>query len=282
MAQRRLYSYLGDAMSMIASPKRLLQTLRPSSGVSRAALAYVGAASAVTGVIQFVLPDVTIHPLAATVALISIGLLLHVVNRSSAGLRATAGVYDWSIEIRSGNLLDWPRLAVTTDRYFRSSLTEVGDASLVGQLVNRFGPDEVEQAFVPVRTGRSLPANPGEVATVCLDGVEVLLVPLASDDTEGGSITTWRDLATGFDGLWAALRRSNSTNLAVPILGSGFAGAVLDRRVVLSALIVSFHAACLERPVCKTLTVVLAGDVHHSDFDVRELLRSLGYSVGRL
>src|SRR5581483_555465 len=72
-----------------------------------------------------------------------------------------------------------------------------------------------------------------------------------SKKTPDGSHTTWQDLAFAYSALWTTMRRENSSSVVVPVIGAGFARAQLSFNGLLLFLILSFHAASLERPVTK-------------------------------
>jgi antiphage defense system Thoeris ThsA-like protein len=188
----------------------------------------------------------------------------------------------WGIELNVGDLFDQGSgIVVTVDR--RLSLDQTGPDSLIGQLVERWFEQDSRKLQEQLATN---PPDPRE-ADLALGSTIRFSGPggrhgwlfCLSAKTPDGSHTTWHDLAFAYNALWTTMRRENSSSVVVPVIGAGFARAQLSFNGLLLFLILSFHAASLERPVTKNLKII----VSHENFDPRafsaasKLLGYLGY-----
>jgi hypothetical protein len=99
--------------------------------------------------------------------------------------------------------------------------------------------------------------------------------------TDQGTVTTWSHLTRTYDGLWNAIRSHHLDEVSIPVIGAGFSRINLSHAAVLLALLLSFHAANTERPVCQRLRVVIPPDEIDQDELVRarRFLAALNYSI---
>ena len=190
----------------------------------------------------------------------------------------------WSIELNVGDLFDQGSgIVVTVDRRLSLDLDQTGPDSLVSQLVGRWFEQDSrklqEQLAISPPDPRETDLEPGSTIRFSGPGGRYGWLFCLSTKTPDGSHTTWHDLAFAYNALWSTMRRENSSSVVVPVIGAGFARAQLSFNGLLLFLILSFHAASLERPVTKNLRII----VRHEDFDPRafsaasELLGYLGY-----
>lgn len=190
----------------------------------------------------------------------------------------------WGIELNVGDLFDQGSgIVVTVDRRLSLDLDQTGPDSLVSQLVGRWFERDSrklqEQLAINPPDPHEADLAPGSTIRFSGPGGSYGWLFCLSTKTPDGSHTTWQDLASAYSALWTAMRRENSSSVVVPVIGAGFARAQLSFNGLLLFLILSFHAASLERPVTKNLKIV----VSHEDFDPRafsaasELLGYLGY-----
>ncbi len=190
----------------------------------------------------------------------------------------------WSIELNVGDLFDQGSgIVVTADRRLSLDLDQTGPDSLVSQLVGRWFEQDSrklqEQLAINPPDPREADLEPGSTIRFSGPGGRYGWLFCLSTKTPDGSHTTWHDLAFAYNALWSTMRRENSSSVVVPVIGAGFARAQLSFNGLLLFLILSFHAASLERPVTKNLKII----VSHEDFDPRafsaasKLLGYLGY-----
>lgn len=261
--------------------RALLEALRSGPSIERV-LAFVGAASAVTGLAQFVVPSApdTFGPWVSLAVLGVAGAILGLVRSRRPCLVAEPVGRDWTIEVRIGDLFEHERLVVTADRQF--SVGSVGAASLMGQFLDSLAEDQrttTEAALLKSVAGGL--ADPGTVVTLQLGRRTALVVALSTRVDGSPSETTWADLSLAYIGLWRAIGASNLPDISVPLVGAGFAGAALDRKSILGALLISYHSASVERVTCPRLSIMLpARDAGLID-DADQLLRAIGYRTHR-
>jgi Domain of unknown function (DUF6430) len=245
--------------------------------------AFAGVASAISGLIQFIWPDAPskLGPWVAVGALAVAGAGFVIWTSRNSCLAATASSRDWAIEIQVGDIFERPRIGVTADRRFTTDQDAIGSTSLLAQLMSRL--DDTEAGGVRTRLRDA--AVGGEVQAGTVVGIESggqsALVVAVSRQTADGSQTSWPELWTSFDGLWSGVRSRSFPDFAVPLIGAGFAGASLDRKSVLGSLLLSFHAASIERVVCPKLRIVLPPDDAGLVSEASQLLQAIGYSTHR-
>lgn len=170
----------------------------------------------------------------------------------------------WTIRISRQDLFarDIP-IVVTVDRQATTSPEDAGPHSLVAMLVERwFDGDhlalrrslaEPDAPDSPFPVGHTIPFR-----TQTRSG---LLYCLAEPTST--THTSWLDLATGYAALWSALRRHNISEIAVPVLGSGFSRGLLSFDGLVSMLIHSFHSASSQGTVARTLHIC----IHDTDYN---------------
>jgi antiphage defense system Thoeris ThsA-like protein len=190
----------------------------------------------------------------------------------------------WVVELTVGNLFDYEHgIVVTVDRSLSLNPDATGSDSLVGQLIDSWYEHD------PTMLINSLSTKPPSANDKDLKlGATIKFFSPGNNDgwlfclatkTDDGSHTTWQDLAFAYDALWTAMRRENSAAVVVPVIGAGFARTQLPFNGLMLFLILSFHAASLERRVTKSLKIVVTPD----EFDARafsaaaNLLDYLGY-----
>lgn len=245
--------------------------------------AFAGVASAISGLLQFVWPaaPAKLGPWVAVGALVIAGAGFVVWTSRNSCLSATASSRDWTIEIQVGDIFERPRIAITADRRFTTDLGAIGTNSLIAQLMTHLGGRLGEHARTRLREtalGGDVPA--GTIVAIESPSQSVLVVAV-SRHTAGGSQTSWPELWASYDGLWSAVRSRTFADFAVPVIGAGFAGASLDRKSVLGGLLLSFHAASIERVVCPKVRIVLPPDDAGLVRDAAHLLQAIGYSTNR-
>lgn len=157
---------------------------------------------------------------------------------------------------------------MTVDRRVSLSPEQTGPDSLVGQLVARWfdgNPNALlEQLAVRPPTATEPDMALGTTLGFGNASGSGWLFCLATK-TDHGSRTSWQELTLAYDALWGAMRRENSSAVAVPVIGAGFARSQLPFNGLLLVLVLSYHAASLEGRVSKCLKVV----VSREEFDPR-------------
>ena len=256
------------------------------NGLVTTALAGLGGFGTVIGVVGLISPalvaDIPKYSWGIFLVIILVGSF--VIRIARLGGKFTFEPGPWAIELSVGDLFDQGSgIVVTVDRSLSLKLDQTGPESLIAQLIDKwFGQDRAElrdklsPRFLELRD-TDLPLGT-TIRFSSPQGYYGWLFCLATK-TAGGSHTTWQDLAFSYDALWAALRRENSSSVVVPVIGAGFARTQLPFNGLLIFLILSFHAASLERPVTKNLKII----VSEEEFDPRafsaasKLLVYMGY-----
>jgi len=256
------------------------------NGLVTTALAGLGGLGTVIGVVGLISPalvaDIPKYSWGIFLVIILVGSF--VIRIPRLGGKFTFEPGPWAIELSVGDLFDQGSgIVVTVDRSLSLKLDQTGPESLIAQLIDKwFGQDraELRDKLSPRSLGlrdTDLPLGT-TIRFSSPQGYYGWLFCLATK-TAGGSHTTWQDLAFSYDALWAALRRENSSSVVVPVIGAGFARTQLPFNGLLIFLILSFHAASLERPVTKNLKII----VSEEEFDPRafsaasKLLVYMGY-----
>jgi hypothetical protein len=248
-------------------------------------LATGGVVASLLGVVQFFWPDapeaIGIWPVVGALAVGVIGgLVLRVTRRT---IRAVSSSGAWTIHVVPGNILDFRPCVITTDRRRTVASDRIAASSLMGQYLQSLSPAEradLESALAPSQSGTL--SRPGEVEVIERPAESGPILLLACGrPTRHGTVTTWSHLTRTYDGLWAAVRARHLDEITVPVIGAGYSRVSLSHSAVLLALLLSFHAASAERPVCRRLRIV----VPPADTDQEELvlsrrfLRALRYSL---
>ena len=256
------------------------------NGLVTTALAGLGGLGTVIGVVGLISPalvaDIPKYSWGIFLVIILVGSF--VIRIPRLGGKFTFEPGPWAIELSVGDLFDQGSgIVVTVDRSLSLKLDQTGPESLIAQLIDKwFGQDraELRDKLSPRSLGlrdTDLPLGT-TIRFSSPQGYYGWLFCLATK-TAGGSHSTWQDLAFSYDALWAALRRENSSSVVVPVIGAGFARTQLPFNGLLIFLILSFHAASLERPVTKNLKII----VSEEEFDPRafsaasKLLVYMGY-----
>jgi hypothetical protein len=262
---------------------------RRTGGVDREAVQWLfatcGVIASILGVVQFFWPDAPAAVGAWSVAGALVfgilgGLLLRLTRRT---IRAVSSNGAWTIHVVTGNVLNFRPCVLTTDRRRSVASDRISPSSLIGQYLASLSPSrrtELESAIMGMRSGTL--SRPGEVRVIEQPGQPGPVLLLACGrPTRNGTVTTWAHLSRTYDGLWAAVRAQHLDEISVPVIGAGYSKVSLSHSAVLLALLLSFHAASAERPVCRHLRIV----VPSSDTDLEELvvsrrfLRALRYSL---
>jgi hypothetical protein len=256
------------------------------NGLTATALAGLGGLGTVVGVAGLVsaqlVSNIPKYVWAILLAVIIIGSFLIRIPKFSGRFTFEPGL--WAVDLRVGDLFDQGSgIVVTVDRRLSLDLDQTGPDSLVSQLVGRWFDQDSRKLRDVLATKPSASGDPdlelgSTIRFSSADGHYGWLFCL-STKTADGSRTTWQDLAFAYDALWTAMRRENSSFVIVPVIGAGFARSQLPFNGLLLFLILSFHAASLERPVTKNLKIIVPPD----EFDPRafsaagKLLGYLGY-----
>jgi hypothetical protein len=259
---------------------------RRTGGIDREAiqwlLATCGVIASGLGVAQFVWPDASAAVggwwLLGTVAVgVLGGLVLRVTKRSIRAVSSTGG---WTIQVVPGNVLDHRPCVLTTDRRRTVAPGKISPSSLIGQYVRTL--DATDRTALESAVERATLSRPGDVQTIeSAQAPGPILLLACGRPTRNGTVTTWSHLTRTYDGLWSAIRSQHLDEVSVPVIGAGYSRVSLSHSAVLLALLLSFHAASAERPVCRRLRIV----VPPSDTDQEELvlarrfLSALRYSV---
>jgi hypothetical protein len=259
---------------------------RRTGGIDREAIQWLFATCGVIasglGVAQFIWPDGAAAVggwwLLGTVGVgVLGGLVLRVTKRT---IRAVSSTGDWSIHVVPGSVLDHRPCVITTDRRRSTSAEKISPSSLMGQYLQTLSPDD--RGALESTVERVTLSRPGDVQVIEPAGQPGPILLLACGrPTRNGTVTTWSHLTQTYDGLWAAVRSRQLDEVTVPVIGAGYSRVSLSHSAVLLALLLSFHAASSERPVCRRLRVV----VPPSDADQEELvlarrfLSALHYSL---
>jgi hypothetical protein len=251
---------------------------------------FVGVASGLAGLGQFLWPDLptVITPAAGIASLLFGGLVLFVSQHRGGRLEAVSLDQAWSIEIGLGDLFRGRTIVVTVDQNWSVDVAAAGGDSLVGQLLQRTSATsraDIEKALVERAASKTWPGATMLVRPQPEAGAfeDVILLAVGMP-TLSGTETVWQHLWLSYDGLWEAVRSRNVSELTCPVIGAGFSNSRLSHAAVLQTLLLSFHAASVDRPVCRRLALVLDPTVNARTelAHVRTLLRGLGYSVSRV
>jgi hypothetical protein len=256
------------------------------NGLLATALAGLGGLGTVVGVIGLISPRLVSYiPIYVWIIfLVAIVLGSFIIRIPRTTGRFTFEPGPWAVELAVGDLFDQGSgIVVTVDRRLSLDLDETGPDSLISQLAERWfdqdrGKLREELAIKPPGPGEPDLALGTTIRFSSPGGYYGWLFCL-STKTADGSLTTWQDLAFSYDALWTAMRRENSSCVVVPVIGAGFARSQLPFNGLLLFLILSFHAASLERPVTRNLKII----VSQEEFDPRafsaasKLLGYLGY-----
>jgi Domain of unknown function (DUF6430) len=262
---------------------------RRTGGVDRESVQWLfatcGVIASAMGVAQFVWPDASGAVggwwlLGALAFGVIGGLVLRVTKRS---IRAVCSTGEWTIHVVPGNVLDHRPCVITTDRRRTVSREKIAPTSLIGQYLESLDPadrTDVELAIEKMQS-RTL-SRPGDVQIIESAKVPGPILLLACGrPTRNGTVTTWSHLTQTYDGLWATIRSRHFDEVSVPVIGAGYSRVSLSHSAVLLALLLSFHAASTERPVCRRLRIVMPP----TDADQEELvlarrfLSALRYSL---
>jgi hypothetical protein len=251
---------------------------RRTGGVDREAIQWLFATCGVIasglGAAQFLWPDASAAVggwwLLGTVAFGVVGgLVLRVTRRTIRAVSSTGG---WTIQVVRGNVLDYRPCVITTDRRRTVAREEIAPTSLIGQYLHSLSlaeRTELESAVKRMQSGTL--SRPGDVQVIEQSEVPGSILLLACGrPTRNGTVTTWSHLTQTYDGLWASVRSRHFDEISVPVIGAGYSRVSLSHSAVLLALLLSFHAASTERPVCRRLRVV----VPPTDSDQEELVLS--------
>jgi hypothetical protein len=262
---------------------------RRTGGVDRESIQWLfatcGVIASVLGVAQFAWPDAPtaiggwwlVGALAFGVAG---GLVLRLARRR---IRAVSGSRAWTIEIVHGNVLDHRPCVITTDRRRSVSLDQIAATSLMGQYLVSL--DRHDRARFREAIGQPQGATltrPGDVRVIEQAGAAGPILLLACGrPTRNGTVTTWSHLTQTYDGLWTTVRSLHLDEVSVPVIGAGYSRVSQSHSAVLLALLLSFHAASTERPVCRRLRIVISpGDVDQEELVLsRRFLSALRYSL---
>jgi hypothetical protein len=262
---------------------------RRTGGVDRESVQWLfatcGVIASILGVVQFFWPDapaaIGLWSLVGALAFgILGGLVLRVTRRA---IRAVSSTGAWMIHIVPGDVLNFRPCVITTDRRRSVASDRIAPSSLMGQYLASLSPGqrtELESTITRMQSGTL--SRPGEVRVIEQPGQPGPILLLACGrPTRNGTVTTWSHLTRTYDGLWAAVRAQHLDEITVPVIGAGYSKVSLSHSAVLLALLLSFHAASAERPVCRRLRIV----VPPADTDLEELvlsrrfLRALRYSL---
>lgn len=257
---------------------------RRTGGIDREAIQWLfatcGVIASVLGLAQPFLPDTSRTALvwwvlAAFAFGIVGGTTLRLVRRS---IHAVSSSGRWTIEIVRGDVLSHRPCVITTDRRRTVEVAKVSPGSLMGQYIASLDPAR-RTALETMVPGDKL-VQPGDVLVVDGDTDGPVLLLACGRPTNGGTVTTWPHLGRAYDGLWAAVRANQLEQVTVPVIGAGYSRVNLSHSAVLLALVLSFHAASLERVVCRTLRIVISPQEFDQEALVltRRFLGALKYS----
>jgi hypothetical protein len=248
-------------------------------------LATLGIVASLLGVMEFLWPATgrAVGPWWVVVMLL-VGILVGIAYRLlKRSVRAVSSAGSWTIEITSGNVLDYRPCVLTTDRRRSHLLEQVAPTSLVSQLLDSVSVSTQAElrGLLSSAVERRL-AKPGDVLFIEPDrGTGAVILLACGRPTDHGTVTTWSHLSRTYDGLWSAIRSRHIDEVSVPVIGAGFSRVNLSHRAVLLALLLSFHAANTERLVCRRLRIVIPpGEIDQDGLvRARRFLSALGYSV---
>lgn len=262
---------------------------RRTGGIDREAIQWLfatcGVIASVLGVAQFVWPRASAAVggwwLLGTVAVgVGGGLVLRVTRRT---IRAVSSSGGWTIHVVPGNVLDYRPCVITTDRRRTVAREVIAPSSLMAQYLDSLDAGqrhELEAAVQQERSGAL--RRPGDVYVIDQSNVSGPIMLLACGrPSRNGTITTWSHLTQTYDGLWAAVRSRHLDEISVPVIGAGYSRVSLSHSAVLLALLLSFHAASTERPVCRRLRIVVSPTEADQEELVlsRRFLSALRYSL---
>lgn len=246
-------------------------------------LAYLGAVATVLQLVLWGTDSSTLKPPQPYVAAFILGAVV-VVWRTMPprSLEMSHSSYSASFELSAADLFtitDCP-IVITMNRNFDTGPPWVADRSLVVQLASRWFPGDSEQISAQVerqRPATSGEAEVGEILPLTSKRGDALLLAVARRHDEQTSTVLVGDLADAEARLWDYARKANLGEVAVPLLGAGFARAQIGPIPLLMVLLTSYVTASMEVPTCH-LRLILGDDV---DLDVAiEIVREYGTALG--
>ena len=186
-----------------------------------------------------------------------------------------------NLVIEVGDVFNAPVTVVTANQTLDHEHEKVGRDSLMGQLLTRFpiSRERLEGHQMFPHKGAGL--DPGELLDLRMDhpgDPARVLVLSCGRPSPDGSETSWSELALALNGLWSGIRSRNLSEVAVPVIGSGFSGARQSHAALLQVLLLTYVNASNDRQVARNLRVVVSPEDFDWDSWLRagRLLRGLG------
>lgn len=266
-------------------------------------LAYLGAIATVLEVLERTAGDpVTTYAnnLWVVLGLAIVGSLIVLLLRlPSSRYQFVHGSYSANITIEVGDLLTAQDdvVVLTANRYFDSVATNrhqgaagpldaglpIGTGSLVAQLGQRWFPDGDGYDLARMINAAGVAAGTVEhpVGTVVdlhgPNGERRLLLGVSTRGTTKISTVAINDIWNSLTSVWDFARRTGPRSVAMPVVGSGLAGAEVGPNPLLMLLITSYVTAAMEEPICP-IRIVLPPTAH--DLGAFEVAQSYCESLG--
>ncbi len=265
-------------MRVVRLSKRYL-----SASALKSAFSGVGVIATVAGIVQTVEPTLLtgLPAFSLLAGIIFVVVVIYVSQRPRRIMSYKIPNSGYSITLEVGDVFDSSVCVVTADCSLDCDLGTVGHDSLMGQFVRRHAWGLRELRAHPSFPSKGQNLSPGTVIDIqdgaSVGAVRVLLVACGAPGP-GGSETSWTDLTLALNGLWDGVRLRNLSEVAVPVIGSGFSGARQSHASLLLLLLLTYVSASNDRQVARKLRIIVAPD----DFDwdswsrAGKLLQGLG------
>ena len=213
-------------------------------------------------------------------------------NRPRHVVSCTLRNRDVRIEVRVGDVLAGnSALIIGCNRSFDTDMASgiISERSIQGQFTKRFYSDvahldtdisrALNQPFVPGPThdpqkvGKQKVYPIGTTVTLRPQGRTTYLCAIAQMNAQGNAHATFDDIKSALPQLWDHITSGGDHgDIAVPVLGSGFARVAENRETLVREILRSFIAACAAQRPCNSIAVVIhPKDYYALDMDLEEI-----------
>lgn len=192
---------------------------------------------------------------AITVVVLAAGVLTWRVTRRPRSVAVVGTTLrDSVLGVSIGDLFDlehtWPAI-VTVDRSFNLLPPEANPQTLISRVAELYYGSEPEKlrAAISEARGHDGPGEVGELVVLTPGQRQIVLFALPRRDDNNLSQASVGDIMTAFSRLWSGCEANGLTEVDLPIIGAGFAGAAAGPVPLLSLLLSSYHLAAHERRI---------------------------------